>query len=65
MARAVERMIGELAYPITDDRDYKVMDRKTSALFRELNALWSNPADADEAARLKNRLSAAWNKAMG
>jgi hypothetical protein len=65
MAKAIERVIGELAYPITDDRDYKAMDAKTSALFRELNALWSNPADADEAARLKNRLAAAWNKAIG
>jgi hypothetical protein len=64
MARAVERLAGELdSARIDDDRDYKVYRRKVSALFAELNALWSNPADVAEAARLKNRLSEAWHAA--
>lgn len=64
MAKAIERTVAYLdAGRIEDDREYKRMDKKTSELIARCEALWSNPADAAEAKRLKNRLLQAWHKA--
>lgn len=64
MAKAVERLIANLEkYGIKDEFEYRQADRQMSGLMKELNALWSNPADVTEAARLGNRLSDAWHKA--
>jgi hypothetical protein len=64
MAKAVERLIGQLeASPPADGREHAALHRKHDALARELGALWSNPADASHAARLRYRLSEAWYKA--
>lgn len=65
MRRAVERLICDLASGINDAEEEAAYSARCDALCRELNALWSNPADVSEAAALKSRLVAAWNKAMG
>jgi hypothetical protein len=63
MMRAAERVIAELeSTPINDERTEREMDRKVSSIHRELAALWSSPADAEDAGRMAARLSDAWNK---
>jgi hypothetical protein len=67
MRRAAERLIAELEAgaidPLMDDRQYRRLDERTSAILQECDALWSNPADADEARRIANRVRDAWHKA--
>jgi hypothetical protein len=68
MARAVERLIQQMdgfdgmSLAMDSDREYRAMSKKVDDLLSELNALWSNPADVTEAARLKHRLLEAWHK---
>jgi hypothetical protein len=64
MARATERVIEELGgATISDEREYQRLNKRVKALCAELNALWSNPADSLEAAKLKARLVESWNAA--
>jgi hypothetical protein len=61
MVRAVERLASEMeSCPIDNQHDYDAFKARADALLRELNGLWSNPAQGDDAARLKNRLIDAW-----
>lgn len=64
LTRGIERMIERLeAGKIEGDREYHDVSTKVNSLIRECNALWSNPADADHFAHLKNRLLQAWHDA--
>lgn len=63
MRRAAERLTAELlATAIDNDRDYRSYLKRVDALNAELGALWSNPADVSECAKLKAALSDAWNR---
>lgn len=62
MARASERLIAELqGWTPDSDREYRAMRKRVDAIHRELGCAWSNPADADEARAIGNRLTDAWN----
>lgn len=64
MRRAAERLIAEMdAGAIVDQHEYDRYHKATSAILRECNALWSNPADADEARKIADRVRDAWHKA--
>lgn len=64
MAKAVELLIGELGGgPINDDRQYRTYNKHVTVILIELGSLWSNPADAEEAAKLHRRLNEAWYNA--
>ena len=66
LVNATEKVIAELeTHGITSHADEQRLDKITSNLSRQLNALWSNPADVEDMAKLNSRLADACNKAMG
>jgi hypothetical protein len=66
LIKATDRLAAELGSTIIqDDREYQRFSQMVSNLHRQLNALWSNPADVTDAAKAKNRLSDAWYRASG
>lgn len=65
LVRATEKVIAELeTYGIAGYEDEKRLGAVTSNLLRQLNALWSSPADVAEMRKLSNRLRDAWTKAL-
>lgn len=51
--------------PITEQHDYESASRKVDNLRRQLNALWSNPADAADCDKACADLIDAWNQSTG
>lgn len=64
LTKAIEQAIADLeAGKIGEPREYDTANARVKNLVRQCNALWSNPADVEDFAKLKNRLLEAWHNA--